>query len=83
MVSDFALPPDRPLTLAAYRGRPCPEAFVEPTAVGASLAETPLFLTAHDYVPVRLEATYQEEWQVFPAPLKRLLEAPAAPPDGV
>jgi hypothetical protein len=83
MVSDFALPPDRPLTLAAYRGGPCPEAFVEPTAVGASLAETPLFLTAHDYVPVPLEATYQEEWQVFPAPLKRLLEAPAVPPDGV
>ena len=55
--NDFALPADKPLTLAAYIGGPCPEAFVEPVVVGAALKEMLLFLTPDVYVPVPLEAT--------------------------
>jgi hypothetical protein len=65
--SDFTLPLDRPLTLAAYIGGPCPEAFVEPTAVGAVLPPMPLFYTPDEYVPVPLEATYQAAWEAVPA----------------
>src|SRR5262249_40033658 len=56
--SDFTLPPDKPLTLAAYIGGPIPGAFVEPTSVGATLPEIPLFLTPETYIPLPLEATY-------------------------
>jgi hypothetical protein len=40
--NDFALPPDRPLTLAAYSCGPCPETFVEPSAVGSLLVPRPI-----------------------------------------
>jgi hypothetical protein len=65
--SNFALPPDRPLTLAAYIGGSCPEAFVEPTAVGAELPPMPLFYMPDEYVLVPLEATYQAAWDAVPA----------------
>jgi hypothetical protein len=65
--NEFTLPPDRPLTLTAYIAGPCPEAFVEPTAVGAVLPPMPLFLTTEEYVPVPLEATYQAAWEAVPA----------------
>jgi hypothetical protein len=65
--NDFALPPQTPLTLAAYIGYPCPEAFVEPVSVGAALPNMPLFLTPDLYVPLPLETTYQAAWQAVPA----------------
>jgi hypothetical protein len=65
--SDFALPPGKPLTLAAYIGGPSPEAFVEPTAVGAILPSMPLFLLPDEYVLVPLETTYQAAWEAVPA----------------
>jgi hypothetical protein len=65
--NDFALPVDRPFTLAAYSGGASPEAFIQPTAVGASLPDMPLFLTPDVYVPVPLEATYQSAWKAVPA----------------
>ncbi len=74
---DFALPPDRPLTLAAYIGGPCPEAFVEPTAVGRPLPEMPLFLTPHTYILMPPEATYQAAWEAVPAYWRRVLQRPA------
>jgi hypothetical protein len=64
--SDFALPPDRRLTFASYIGGPCPEAFVEPVAVGGTLPDMPLFLRADRYVPAPLEATYQRAWEAVP-----------------
>ena len=57
--NDFVLPPDKPLTLASYIGGPIPEAFVEPTVVGAIMPEMPLFLTPEVYIPLPLEATYR------------------------
>jgi hypothetical protein len=70
---DFALPPDKPLTLAAYDAGPPRVAYVEPLAVGDMLPAMPLFLKPEFYVPAPLEATYQATWDVFPTPLKGLL----------
>lgn len=73
---DFALPPDRPLTLASYDAGPVKTVYVEPIAVGESLPEMPLFLKPELYVPASLEPTYQTSWRNFPAALKGLLEPP-------
>jgi hypothetical protein len=62
----FTLPPQKPLTLAAHIGGPCPEAFVEPVAAGLSLPDMPLFLTTATYVPVPLATTYESAWQAVP-----------------
>jgi Protein of unknown function (DUF4058) len=79
---EFTLPLGRPLTLAAYIGGLSREAFVEPTSVGARLADMPLFLTPHVYIPVPLEATYQAAWEAVPAFWREVLERPAAPQQG-
>lgn len=73
----FALPPDKPLTLAAYSAGSVIKAFVEPVAVGDTLPDMALFLTEVLHVPTPLEATYQTTWNVFPVELKELLETPA------
>jgi hypothetical protein len=74
--NDFALPEGKPITLASFLSGPIPELFVEPVAIGAKLADMPLFLSAAEYVPVPLEATYQEVWDHLPAILKAPLEHP-------
>jgi hypothetical protein len=76
--NDFALPPDWPLTLAAYVGGPIPEAFVNVTAVGHKLPDMALFLTADEYVMVPLETTYQAAWEAVPAYWRNVLERPVA-----
>jgi hypothetical protein len=63
----FELPADKPLTLAAYSGGPCPEMFVQPVAVGQSLPDMPLFLTPDVYIYVPLETTYQAAWADVPS----------------
>jgi hypothetical protein len=78
---DFELSSDKRLTLAAYDAGPPQVAYVEPVAVGDVLPDMPLFLKPEWHVPAPLEATYQATWEVFPAPLKGLLEGPAAGPD--
>jgi hypothetical protein len=78
---DFALPADKPLTLAAYDAGPPRVAYVEQVAVGDVLPDMPLFLKPEWYVPAPLESTYRTTWDVFPAALKGLLEpAGEAPP---
>jgi hypothetical protein len=72
----FALPPDKPLTLAAYAASTETVAYVEPVAVGDTLPDMPIFLTSDHYIPCPLEATYQTAWERFPAPLKGPLESP-------
>jgi hypothetical protein len=76
IANDFTLPPGRPLTLASYVGGPCPEAFVEPVAVGASLPDMPLFLTPEVYVPFPLEKTYTSAWEAVPTFWQDVLTAP-------
>ena len=75
----FQLPPDKPLTVAAYAAGVETVAYVEPLAVGDPLPDMPIFLTAERYVPCPLETTYQTAWEQFPAPLKGPLESPPAP----
>src|SRR5205814_8883124 len=48
---DLELPPDKPLTLAAYDAGPLRAAYVEPLAVGDVLPDMPLFLKPEYYVP--------------------------------
>jgi hypothetical protein len=77
---DFELPPDKPLTLAAYDAGWPKVAYVEQVAVGDVLPSMPLFLKPEAYVPAPLEATYQATWNVFPGALKGLLERKAVKP---
>jgi hypothetical protein len=70
----FTLPPDKPLTVAAYAVGTEIVAYVEPVAVGDVLPEMPIFLTAQRYVPCPLEISYQTAWNQFPAALKAPLE---------
>ena len=55
-------------------------AYIETVAVGDVLPDMPLFLKTGFYVPAPLETTYQTTWNVFPAALKGLLQAPAGEP---
>lgn len=71
----FQLPPDKPLTLAAYAGGEVPRAFVEPVAVGDQLPNMPLFLTPDEHVLVPLEATYQAAWAEVPDRWREVLES--------
>ncbi len=70
----FELPPDKPLTLAAYAAGSETVAYVENVAVGERLPDMPIFLTPDHYVPCPLEASYEVTWGVFPKALKGLLE---------
>jgi Protein of unknown function (DUF4058) len=65
--NEFTLPPGRPLTLASYIGGPVPEAFVQPTAVGARIADMALFLTEEVYIPLPLETTCGSAFDAVPA----------------
>lgn len=73
----FELPPDKPLTVAAYMGGDVPTAYVEPVAVGDPLPSLPIFLSEERYIPAPLESTYMESWRAYPAMLKELIEGPA------
>ena len=69
----FELPPDKPLTLAAYSAGPVKVAYVEPAAVGDALRDMPLFLEPEVHVPAPLEETYQTTWAVCPDALKEVV----------
>jgi hypothetical protein len=62
----FVLPPDKPLTLAAYECDVVTRAYIEPIAVGDVLPDMPLFLEPNGCVQVPLEATYQTAFAVMP-----------------
>jgi hypothetical protein len=71
----FELPPDKPLTLAAYAVGMEIVAYVDVAAVGDPLPDMPIFLTGDHYVLCPLESTYQTAWEQFPALLKGPLES--------
>ena len=71
----YRAPADKPLTLAAYAsGRVAKQAFIEPIAVGDSLPDMPLFLTADACVHIPLEKTYQAAWNAVPRRWQRVLD---------
>jgi len=63
---EFHLPPETPLTFAAYQAGPDPEAYVSPVAIGETLPELPVFLSDDHYVPLDCERTYMEAWSAVP-----------------
>ena len=71
----FQLPPDQPLTLAAYSAGTATRAFIETTAVGNVLVDMPLFLKPELYVLVPLEATYQTAFDAVPRRWRDVLTA--------
>lgn len=72
---DFALPSDKPLTVAAYSAGDVKCAYVETVAVGDVLPDMPLFLDPTHYVPVPLEATYQAAREAIPRRWRDVLES--------
>ena len=74
MAGSFEGPPDRPLTLVSYAVRSTVTAFVEPLSVGAQLIDMPLFLTPELYVPVPLEASYNQAWSGVPQRWRGVIE---------
>ena len=71
----IALPPDKPLTLAAYIGSSFPEAFVG-GAVGTRCPEMPILLTPEIYVRLPLGNDHQMAWEAVPAYWREVLEKP-------
>ncbi|MGL6072983.1 MAG: DUF4058 family protein [Fimbriiglobus sp.] len=60
-------PDEDPLTLVSYLAGPTTTAYVEPTAVGNTLKNMPVFLSSEKYVNLPLEATYQDAFSGLPA----------------
>ncbi len=71
----YERPQDKPLTLAAYTGKPGLTAYIEPVAVGDSLIPMPLFLESGLYVNVPLEPTYETAYSGTPRYYRSRLEA--------
>lgn len=72
----FELPPDKPLTVAAYCADFPQTAYVEPIAVGDKLPAMPLFLELGVHVLVRLEDTYEDTWSHCPIEFREAIEDP-------
>lgn len=73
----FELPPDKPLTVAAYCSSNVKTAYVDPIAVGDELPSLPIFLTDETYIPAPLESTYRTSFAMCPAPIRDILEGRA------
>jgi len=73
----FELPPDKPLTVAAYCAGEPKTAYVEPVAVGDPLPGLPIFLDPGTYVPAPLEKTYQATWAKCPDALREAVASPS------
>lgn len=71
---EYQPPSGRPLTLASYAAAAIPRAYVEPTSVGSTLPDMPLFIDEEYYVKVPLESTYLEAYSGVPERWRRVLE---------
>ena len=70
----FELPPDKPLTLAAYVAAEVKTAYVHPIGLGEALPDMPAWLDEDSYVPVPLETTYQATWASCPQDMREAVE---------
>lgn len=80
----FELPPDKPLTLAAYVAGDLTAdlettAYVEWIGVGDTLPDMPAYLDRDGHVPVPLEATYQAAWATCPTDMREWVETGRLP----
>jgi Protein of unknown function (DUF4058) len=76
----YRIPSDAPLTLASYAADGGFEIYLEHLAVGAALADMPLFLQPDRYVNVPLESTYQATYRGMPSFWRDVLEGKRARP---
>jgi hypothetical protein len=76
----YVLPANEPLTLASFAAAPSIEAYLEHLAVGAPLADMPLFLTPDRYINTPLERTYGTAYHGMPAFWRNVLEGGWQPP---
>jgi hypothetical protein len=74
----YVLPLEVSLTLASYVAGAGVEIYLEHLAVGASLAEIPLFLRTDRYVNLPLESTYQATYRGVPGFWRDVLEGRAS-----
>jgi hypothetical protein len=72
---EYARPTDTPLTLAAYESGAGVRAFIEPSGVGDTLIDMPLFLDPGQYVAVPLEETYQLAFASVPRRWRTIVES--------
>jgi hypothetical protein len=70
----FELPPDKPLTLAAYVADAPKTAYLEFVAVGDPLPDMPAYLDPDSWVPVPLETTYMASWASCPEDMREMVE---------
>jgi hypothetical protein len=77
----FELPPDKPLTLAAYVAGIPKTACLGLVAVGDPLPDMPAYLDLDSYVLVPLEATYQATWASCPEDMRKAVERGGPLPD--
>lgn len=73
----FALPPDEPLLLAAYRAPTsvlAVRADIEPLRVGAAIPDMPAWIDPDEFVEVPLERAYRAAWDAAPADYRFLVE---------
>lgn len=71
----YQAPPGEPLTLASYEaGEGRIRAFVEPLAVGAAMADLPLFLRPRRHVRAPLARTYDEAFAALPRRWQSVLQ---------
>jgi hypothetical protein len=70
----FELPPEKPLTLAAYEAGAVIRAYVEPIGVGDQMSSMPLYLEPGSYILAPLEETYQRTWDRCPLEMKEIVE---------
>jgi hypothetical protein len=73
--STYKAPSNKPLTLAAYVGKPDFTAFVEPLAVGDVLPALPVILSPLRYVEVPLEESYMAAVAEIPDRARAPLES--------
>ncbi|MCI0683953.1 MAG: DUF4058 domain-containing protein, partial [Gemmataceae bacterium] len=71
---DYALPPDKLLTLAAYEAGISVRAYVVNVAVGDALSDMPLFLEPGLAIEVPLGITYNAAFAEVPLRWRRVLE---------
>ena len=76
----YDLPPNEPMTLAAYVAGGRVDAYIEHVGVRAALPDMPLFLNPDRYINVPLESTYTEAYRGMPGVWKEVLDAAFATP---
>ncbi len=70
----YTLPPDQPLTLAAYAAHKPARVYINHLAVGDPLPEMPLFLAEDAFIRLPLERTYADAYGGMPAFWREVLE---------